>query len=323
MVPDEQDFADLDRRLPYHDAISSKSSPRYVRAFQRLAYFIDVPDRFSLVHYHASHFLRGTRHHLFEGPYLRWGNIPQIVSFSGSDARIISQARANNPYFHLAEDPARDNRTRKYLASISRNIRAVATDVEMVEYVAPYFDQVFIFRQPIDLSRIKAVAYNPDRPPVLLHVPTDPVVKGTEYIERAVEQLEAEGLVFEFRMRRRLTQAEFHRELADCDIYVDELRVGAYGVSSVEAMAIGKPAVTYVRPDLVEKYPAELPIVNANPDTITDTLRGLIQDRDRRAHLSQKSRAFVEAYHDAKLVATELLLAYRQIGLALDGSLGP
>jgi glycosyltransferase involved in cell wall biosynthesis len=315
VIPEEVDVHDLNRRLPYHAAISRSSIPRVIKLAQRAGFLATIPDRFSLVHYHGSHLLRGSAHHLIEGRYLAWCNVPMLVSFGGGDARIVESARARNPYFYRAADPERDESIRRYLRAISCFIPYAATDCEMAEYVAPFFKQVFIFRQPVDLRRFPYTAQDAGRPPVFLHVPTEPLVKGTEQIVDAFERLRLEGLKFEFRLMRRLTQDAFYKELAACDVYVDELRCGSHGVTAVEAMAAGKATVTYIRPDLLDKYPAELPLVNANPDTVLDVLRRLIDDPGWRVERANAGRHYVEKYHEAKVVAREMLAVYQQIGL--------
>jgi glycosyltransferase involved in cell wall biosynthesis len=315
VIPEDRDFADLRRKLPFHETVSRASSPRIVKFAQRMRFLAGIPRCYSLVHYHASHLLRGTMHHFAEGPYLARAGVPMIVSFAGSDARPIAGARRHNPYFFREPDDAHDRAVKRYLASISRYIRYAATDCEMAEHVAPYFDRVFTFRQPVDLRELSCTPQRFDRTPVLLHVPTDTEVKGTAHILAAVEKLRQDGLSFEFRTRRRLTQQEFYREIEDCDVYIDELRCGSHGVTAVEAMAAGKAVVTYIREDLVDQYPPELPIVNANPDTVAAVLRRLIIDTDYRVRHAEAGRRYVEKYHDALVVARDLLDIYRQIGL--------
>ena len=316
VIPEEADVHDLNRRLPHHEVISKSSAPRALKWARRAAFLATVPSRFSLVHYHGSHLLRGSLHHLVEGRYLAARNIPMLISFGGGDARITTMARARNPYSYREPDTARDERIRGYLRSVSQYVRFAATDCEMAEYVAPYFERVFVFRQPVDLRRLEAMPPRDDRPTVFLHVPTEPKFKGTEEIQAAFDNLRRHGFRFEFRKKRQLTQADFYKELADCDVYVDELRNGSYGVTAVEAMALGKPTITYIRPDLHEKYPSEMPLVSANPDTIEEALRGLIEDPARRVRLSVESRRYVEKYHDSMAVARDMMDIYLQIGLA-------
>lgn len=315
VIPEETDVLDLSRRLPYHEAISNASAPRALKWARRAAFLAKIPSRYSLVHYHGSHLLRGSLHHLVEGRYLAARKIPMLISFGGGDARIVEMARARNPYFYRNPDPARDESIRAYLRSVSRYVRFAATDCEMAEYVAPYFEKVFVFRQPVDLRRFEVNPPREDRPPVFLHVPTEPRVKGTEEIEAAFDNLRRQGLRFEFRKMRQLTQTEFYKELAICDVYVDELRCGSHGVTAVEAMASGKPTITYIRPDLLEKYPSDMPLLSANPETIEDALRGLIEDPARRVRLAHEGRRYVEKYHDSLVVAHDMMDIYRQVGL--------
>lgn len=315
VIPEETDVHDLNRRLPYHEAISNASAPRALKWARRATFLASIPSRFSLVHYHGSHLLRGSLHHLIEGRYLDARNIPMLISFGGGDARIVEMARMRNPYFFRAPNPTRDEMIRTYLRSVSRYVRFAATDCEMAEYVAPYFERVFLFRQPVDIRRFEVNPPRVDRPPVFLHVPTEPWVKGTEEIETAFENLRQQGLRFEFRKMRQLAQTDFYRELADCDVYVDELRCGSHGVTAVEAMAAGKPTITYIRPDLLDKYPYDMPLVSANPDSIEETLRQLIEDPQTRVRLAHESRQYVEKYHDSLVVARDMMDIYRQVGL--------
>ena len=54
--------------------------------------------------------------------------------------------------------------------------------------------------------------------------------------------------------------------LAGCDLVVDQLHMGWYGLLAIETMAEGKPVVSYVRDDFHGHAPG-LPVVNATPDT--------------------------------------------------------
>jgi len=308
------DVFDLDRKLPYDDAVYSVNEQELIIYLKQIIFLGKMLLKCSLVHYHGSRILN-FEHHLFEGRILKAMNIPMIISFGGGDARIVSMARARNPYFYRMPDEERDTRIRKWLSSISKYIRFAATDCEMKEYIEPYFEKVFIFRQPVSLEEMKCRFPDENNGcPVVMHIPTERWAKGTEYIESAIERLKAEGLSFEFRMIRQLTQKQVYEQMAECDIYVDELRCGSHGVTAVEAMASGKPTITYVRKDLIDKYPPDIPIVNANPDTIYSVLKKLILDAGLRHEIGKQSRAYVEKYHAIDVVVSDLLQIYREIG---------
>jgi hypothetical protein len=128
----------------------------------------------------------------------------------------------------------------------------------------------------------------------------------------AVKKLQDEGVDFEFTLLEGLTHEKLLAVLADADIVIDQLRIGWYGVLSVEAMALGKAVIAYIRDDLVGEVPQGV-LVNANPLTIEDRLRELISDHDRRVSLGKAARAFVERYHDADVVAARLEEVYREV----------
>ena len=314
VILENSDVEDLDRQLPYDRVLANKGDSRFTKFVKRAHFLCEVAKQCSLVHYHGGVILRSHSHHLFEGRFLANKQIPMIMSFGGGDARIISEARAKNPYFYRQPNERRDEKTCAYLKSISRYIRYVATDYEMMSYVEPYFEKCYLFRQPVNLNCFKFNALQLDRPPVILHVPTEPLVKGTKYVVDAMERLKSEGYKFEFRLKRQLTQSQMFKEIAACDIYIDELLCGSHGVTAVETMAAGKPTLTYIRPDLVPKFPAEMPLVNTNPDTVYEKLKELICEPALRADLAHRSRLYVQKYHDVNVVVAELIKIYKDIG---------
>lgn len=315
VIPIDSDVHDLDRRLPHHRSLCSKSDSKVARVAKRVAFLNEAARDCSLVHYHGDLILPRNYHHFLEGRLFNARGIPMIMSFGGGDARIVSEARARNPYFYRPLDERRDEDTRRFLRSLSRYVRYIATDFEMMTYTERYFEKTFVLRQPIDISAFPYIEPDLDRPPVLLHVPTYVDVKGTEYIVAAVERLRSEGFVFEFRLKRQLTQAQFYAEMASCDVYIDELRCGSHGMTAVESMAAGKPTITYMREDLLSRYPAELPLVNANPDTIYSKLRELVSEPSMRREISINSRKYAEKYHAADVVADDMMKAYAEMGM--------
>lgn len=314
VIQENSDVEDLDRQLPHHRVLANKGDGKVTKFAKRLMFLREVSQQSSLVHYHGSVILRSHSHHLFEGPLLAKMNIPMVMSFGGGDARIVSEARSKNPYFFRDLDEGRDAKIRSYLKSISRYIRHVATDPEMMVYAKPYFDKCYLFRQPVDLNAIQFNIPVLDRPPIVLHTPTESWVKGTNHIIAAVEKLKTEGYKFDFRLKRQLTQPQMYAEIATCDIYIDELLCGSHGVTAVETMAAGKPTITYIRPDLVSSFPEEMPLVNANPDTIYEKLKELICEPNLRAALSYQGREYAKKYHDADVVARDLIEIYKDIG---------
>lgn len=151
--------------------------------------------------------------------------------------------------------------------------------------------------------------------PHVIHAPTHREVKGTKYILSAVERLKNEGLQFDFTLVSGLENKEARKIYEKADILIDQLLAGFYGGLSVELMALGKPVICYLREEdlihLPEEMRLELPIINAEPDTVYNVLKSIIIDKKSELHeLGMRSRKFVENWHDPLKIAGNLKDAY-------------
>jgi len=151
----------------------------------------------------------------------------------------------------------------------------------------------------------------PDRV-VIAHAPSNRAIKGTKYVEAAVAQLQEWGYPVQLLLIEKLPHAEALRRCAAADLIVDQLLVGAYGEFAVEMMALGKPVVCYLRPDLLKHYPSGLPIVSATPRTLPDVLVDLLRRREQWPDLGQRGMRYVERAHDSYVVAKAMLQHYRE-----------
>ncbi|HYP20840.1 MAG TPA: glycosyltransferase, partial [Chloroflexia bacterium] len=85
---------------------------------------------------------------------------------------------------------------------------------------------------------------------------------------------------------------------------------GAYGTFSVEMMARGLPVVCRIREDLRRFYPPDLPVINAEPDSIYDVLESLITQPERWAELGRQGIEYVRREHEMHHVAARSLSLY-------------
>jgi glycosyltransferase involved in cell wall biosynthesis len=149
------------------------------------------------------------------------------------------------------------------------------------------------------------------------HAPSHRGAKGTHHLLAAVEQLRAEGLAFDLDLVEGLPRAEALQRYAACDVLVDQLLAGWYGGLGVEAMALGKPLVAYLREGdmafLDPRLRAELPVISANPQTIAEVLRAIIaMPRHELRAIGERSRAHVERWDNPHQVAQRTLADYQK-----------
>ena len=179
--------------------------------------------------------------------YLARVGKPRVVEFWGTAIRIPEVAAAANPYYAAvyARDPAKTARwtrmARKALARFSgRGFHCLLPGVELAPYVegAP-FAGVYT-----TMARMVVADYEPAYPdagnarPVVVHTPSSKGKKGTDAVEAAVERLRATH-DFEFHLVHGVPRSEALKIVAGCDVMIDELVSGSYGVAALEAMDAG------------------------------------------------------------------------------------
>ena len=145
--------------------------------------------------------------------------------------------------------------------------------------------------------------------PVVVHLPSMGSVKGTHLIEPMLHRLHAEGVI-EYRGLTGIPSAEMPAIIGDADIVLDQFRIGSYGVAAVEAMAASRVVIGHVLPDVRELIAHltghELPVVEADPDTLEAVLLGLIADPDSMRQAAASGRKFADVIHSGSWSAQVL-----------------
>jgi glycosyltransferase involved in cell wall biosynthesis len=164
----------------------------------------------------------------------------------------------------------------------------------------------------IDLSPFVPVPPSDRARPIVVHAPSHRPKKGTDYVIAACEQLPVELDIVE-----RVPHDEARERYARADIIVDQLLAGWYGIFALEAMALGKPVVTYLKPDAVEQterhFGTKVPVVSATTESLLDVLRPLVESPQLRREIGAASRAYVERVHDIDTIADRLLEVYARL----------
>lgn len=145
----------------------------------------------------------------------------------------------------------------------------------------------------------------------ILHAPSGRIFKGTKYLLEAAQRLQDDGFQFELQLVEGVPHDEVKGLYHKADLLVDQLLGGWYGALAVELMALGKPAIAYIREEDLKFIPpqmkSDLPIINATPYDIYDVLKRCLQmDRADLRALGARSRTYVERWHDPIKIATQL-----------------
>jgi glycosyltransferase involved in cell wall biosynthesis len=164
----------------------------------------------------------------------------------------------------------------------------------------------------IDVRNYAPVPPSDRERPIVLHAPSNRRRKGTDYVIAACEQLPVDLEIVE-----GLPHDEARRRFERADIVVDQLNAGWYGVFALEAMALGKPVLTFLHEEAVrrteEAFGVRVPLVATTKETLAEDLRPLVASPAERRRIGAESRAFVEQVHDVDRVAARLLDIYARL----------
>src|SRR5215212_8069369 len=164
----------------------------------------------------------------------------------------------------------------------------------------------------LDLTPFTPVPPSDRERPLVVHAPSDRKKKGTEYVIAACRQLPVDLDIVE-----GLPHEQARERFKAADIVVDQLNAGWHGVFALEAMALGKPVVVHLKPDVVQQaersYGTKVPLVAATKETLVDALRPLVESPALRRETGAASRAYVEHVHDIDRIADRLLDLYARL----------
>jgi len=253
---------------------------------------------------------------------------PVFVTYMGDDARQGDHSRkrfaitmadhVEGGYYAAGSDDAKRRRIELF--------NRYAADVF---YLNPDLGWVlpgrakFVSYASVDPALWVPVYPRPENGPHIVHAPSHRGAKGSRYVLEAVERLREAGNIFRFTVVEGMTHEEACRIYREADLVVDQLLAGWYGGFAVECMALGKPVVAYLRQDDLDFLPPkmrdELPLIQAEPDTIYDVLEQWINlPAERYEQVGMAGRAFVERWHDPLKVANLMKGCYQNAQGAPD-----
>jgi hypothetical protein len=199
----------------------------------------------------------------------------------------------------------------KMLEAINRNFDIIFSPDEC----GGYFNEKYItYYFPVkDIGGAKTVVHSTStRKSVrIAHAPSNEEYKGSKHIYSAIEHLKSR-YEFEFIKLQNLSKDELIEEILKCDLVIDQMLVGFYGILSVEAMLLNKPVVCYIRNDIWSKIEKDCPIYNANPDNLVNVLENILQNPSQLIEQGKESRKYALENHSPKKIAEKMLKIFTE-----------
>ena len=135
-------------------------------------------------------------------------------------------------------------------------------------------------------------------------------VKGSAFIKAAVEKLQEEGYPVEFMFFDKVSNKDLRYYQAQADLVVDQLYVGWHGSNGVECMAVGKPVILYVNPEVAKIVSQDNPLINASIHNIYDVLKDCVSNMDKMKEIGKATREYALKHHHYEVVVKRLEAFY-------------
>lgn len=246
--------------------------------------------------------------------------IRSALLFHGSDLRDPALHRSRERHSPYAEGlwnltNALTERSRRARDLIERTAVPVFVSTPDLLVDAPTATWLPVVVAP-DVWRSDVPPLSQHRRPVVAHIPSSAVVKGTDLIEPTLRRLQSEGLIDYLRLEG-LSSDSMPTAYLSADIVLDQFRLGSYGVAACEAMAAGRVVVSHVSPEvraIVNNASGlELPIIEADADGLEGVLRAIVGDPESAAAAARQGVYFVRTLHDGAASAAVLSSFLEQV----------
>jgi hypothetical protein len=185
---------------------------------------------------------------------------------------------------------------------------------DWVQYL-PYWDTLMLAHFSVDTKKwfpkdkVFPAKFDKSRPLKIIHAPNHTAIKGTDFIEKIIDELKADNYPIEYSRIQKIPNNEFISIVQNTDIVIDQMIVGWYGIFALEAMACKKPVLIYISPELERLYtmagllePNELPCIKTDHNTLKNNIINIINNPSQIPKIGLKSLDFVTKHHSCEYI---------------------
>jgi glycosyltransferase involved in cell wall biosynthesis len=176
---------------------------------------------------------------------------------------------------------------------------------DMVSYVPGCRDMHY---WPLDLTAFEAEppVYRPGNTLRVAHAPNHGHFKGTRFLMEAIERLRGEGQPIELVSVQGVSNKKVLELFRASHLVADQFVAGFHGYTALEAMALARPVLCFLRNDDMMIDPATCPIINVRPEQVYDVLKQCLEGDFDLENLGKRGREYIARYYSVEAVSARL-----------------
>jgi hypothetical protein len=270
-----------------------------------------VVSHYEIVH---AHFMATMTRSGWEWPILKRMGRKIVVQYRGCEIRDRRLNMASHPDVNICQEcdyrplacEAPHNVLRRGLASRFGDAFLVTTP-DLKEF-APSAIHIPFFAP---IAAAAAIApRSADRELKIVHATNHPGIEGTRHIQRAIDSLRAKGHRVRLVVLTGVPHDEVLAELGDADLAIGKMKMGYYANAQIESMAMGVPAVTYVRPEFMTAEVRESGLILSTLATLEETLAYYLTHPEALEAKRAAARASILRVHDNRAISDRYRAVY-------------
>jgi hypothetical protein len=285
---------------------------------QEFLTFWNVVARYEAVHLHFGITMSESG---WELKWLRWLGRRIVVHYRGCEARDRTKNMALHPLGNICEQCDYSPRICETPGVRTRTERAnrygdafLVTTPDMLDFM-PKAEWLPFFSVDAQDGRSLPVLAERSAPGArrrfkIVHATNHPGIEGTERIRRAVEDVRSRGHAIDFVCLHGASPDEVLRETASADLTIGKMKMGYYANAQIESLALGVPAITYVRPEFRSEELEKSGLILTTLDELADTLEYYLRNPAALAAKRALARDSVGRLHDNDRLAARLMSVY-------------
>lgn len=273
--------------------------------------------KYQILHLHFGLMMSETG---WELPILKRMGRKIVVHFRGCEARDKHLNQRLHPDLNICEqcdydaycikepNRSRIRRVREYgdaFLVTTPDLRDFVPQAKHFPFFAPDGLQALRPKDSKDKSKNRRVR--------VVHVTNHPGLEGSREIEETINRLIQRGYALEFRFLRGVAHHEVLKALADADLSIGKMKMGYYSNFQIESMALGVPAITYVRPEFMTDELRNSGFIFATLDTLEETLAFYLEHPDALEEKRRIARSSILRLHDNDALAARMIDLYRAL----------